>query len=274
MSMEWIVALVVLAVLILLLAGGILLYNRLQQMQVKVEEAASDIDVALEKRYDLLSAQLQAVKKYLDHEYRTLTEVTGLRSGTQGENRRLDQQQEISEKVIHSMDAEISRQTRTMEQIKRELDRNHVRPGGSHRIAGRNAAGRKEDLEAAAEQKEKVQAAVERASNQRKETVGQKVGALASVHRDLAGVAAGIDALYEQYPVLNSWMSMEMFQRSISDSEEHLQAARRLYNSNASLYNQTIRMIPWSILASACHMEEADFYEVEEQKRSFEVHFD
>ena len=44
MSMGWIVALVILAVLILLLVCGILIYNRLQQMRVKVEEAASGID--------------------------------------------------------------------------------------------------------------------------------------------------------------------------------------------------------------------------------------
>ena len=51
--------------ILLLIIGVILVYNRLQQLSVKVEEAASGIDVALEKRWDLLNELLAAVKKYL-----------------------------------------------------------------------------------------------------------------------------------------------------------------------------------------------------------------
>ena len=49
--------------ILLLIIGVILVYNRLQQLSVKVEEAASGIDVALEKRWDLLNELLAAVKK-------------------------------------------------------------------------------------------------------------------------------------------------------------------------------------------------------------------
>ena len=59
--------------------GFVLMYNRLQRLSVKVDEAASGIDVALEKRWDLLNELLAAVKKYLTHEYETLTGVTALR---------------------------------------------------------------------------------------------------------------------------------------------------------------------------------------------------
>ena len=72
--------------------GFVLMYNRLQRLSVKVDEAASGIDVALEKRWDLLNELLAAVKKYLTHEYETLTGVTALRSGAEAEKRRLDQQ--------------------------------------------------------------------------------------------------------------------------------------------------------------------------------------
>ena len=63
-------------------------------------------------------------------------------------------------------------------------------------------------------------------------------------------------------------------QRGAFQAEEHLQAARRLYNANVSLYNQTIRTIPWVIVAALCHMEAADFYEADEKKRDFEADFD
>ena len=61
--------------------GYVSIYNRLRRLAVKVEEGGSDIDVALEKRYDLLSEEIEAVKKFLSHEYETYTAVTGLRSG-------------------------------------------------------------------------------------------------------------------------------------------------------------------------------------------------
>ena len=59
--------LVAVGVLALLGILYVILYNRLQRLRVKVEEAGSGIDVALEKRYDMLSEQLEAVKKYLAH---------------------------------------------------------------------------------------------------------------------------------------------------------------------------------------------------------------
>ena len=178
-------SLIITGVAALLFLVYVLLYNRLQRLRIKVEETGSDIDVALEKRYDMLSEQLEAVKKYLGHEYQTLTDITALRSGTVSEERRLDQQQELSDEVIRS-----------------------------------------------------------------------------------------IDALCEQYPTLNSWMSMDYFQRAVYNTEEHLQAARRLYNSNVSLYNQTLVTIPWVFVAAVCHMEPAAFYEVEKLKRTFQANFD
>ena len=224
------------AVLILLLIiGFILAYNRLQQLSVKVEEAASGIDVALEKRWDLLNELLASVKKYLSHEYETLTGVTALRSSTGLESQRLNQQAEISAETVRSIDQEINFQSQNMQKIRSQL---------LH--AGRS----------------------------RSEAVSQKIEALSSLHRDLNGVTAGIDALYEQYPLLNSWISLDQYQRAAFQTEEHLQAARRLYNSNVSLYNQTLRTIPWAIVASLCRMEPAAFYEADEKKRNFEANFD
>ena len=71
------------------------------------------------------------------------------------------------------------------------------------------------------------------------------MGLLSSIQQSLGGVGTAVNALAEQYPVLYSSVSMEHFQRSIGDVEEHLQAARRLYNANVSLYNQTIASFPW-----------------------------
>ena len=245
--------------IILLIIAYIALYNRLNRLRIKVEEAGADIDVALEKRFDLLSEEIEAVKKYLSHEYRIMTDLTAARVGADLEEKRMAQQQEISEEVLKSIDQEIARQTRTMEQIRGKL-------GSIQRRIRRRNGMREEDPTR--------QETLAQAEERRGAALSQKVGALAGVHRDLSSVGAGINGLAEQYPILNSWVSMDHFQRSIYDSEEHLQAARRLYNANVSMYNQTLASIPWSIVASICHMEKAAFYEVEERKRDFQVNFD
>ena len=78
-------------------------------LRVKVEEAGADIDVALEKRFDLLSEEIEAVKKYLSHEYQIMTDLTAARVGADLEEKRMAQQQEISEEVLKSIDQEIAR---------------------------------------------------------------------------------------------------------------------------------------------------------------------
>ena len=242
--------------IILLIIAYIVLYNRLNRLRIKVEEAGADIDVALEKRFDLLSEEIEAVKKYLSHEYRIMTDLTAARVGADLEEKRMAQQQEISEEVLKSIDQEIARQTRTMEQIRGKL-------GSIQRRIRRRSGMREEDPTR--------QETLTQAEERRGAALIQKVGALAGVHRDLSSVGAGINGLAEQYPIR---VSMDHFQRSIYDSEEHLQAARRLYNANVSMYNQTLASIPWSIVASICRMEKAAFYEVEERKRDFQVNFD
>ena len=253
------IPILIILLIILLIIAYIVLYNRLNRLRIKVEEAGADIDVALEKRFDLLSEEIEAVKKYLSHEYRIMTDLTAARVGADLEEKRMAQQQEISEEVLKSIDQEIARQTRAMEQIRGKL-------GSIQRRIRRRSGMREEDP---TRQETLVQVEERRGA-----ALSQKVGALAGVHRDLSSVGAGINGLAEQYPILNSWVSMDHFQRSIYDSEEHLQAARRLYNANVSMYNQTLASIPWSIVASICRMEKAAFYEVEERKRDFQVNFD
>ena len=131
------IGLAVVGVLLLLTIGFGLIYNRLQRLAVKVEEAGSGIDVALEKRCDLLNELLAAVKKYLSHEYETLTGVTALRSGTAGEHRRLDLQEAASAEAVRSSDQEIDRQSRTVEQSGRSLERGSFRRGPLGREAAR-----------------------------------------------------------------------------------------------------------------------------------------
>lgn len=244
--------------LILLAVSYILLYNRLHKLYIKVEESSSDIDVALEKRFDLLSGEIEAVKKYLSHEYKLFIDVTTVRTGASTEET-ARQQQMLTGEALKTIDEQITRQAENMARIQKQLTRSSIRRDQKHRKSDKQSV--REDM-------------MIRQTSQYDASINQKINLLASAHRDLANVGASVDALTEQYPHLCSWISMDQFQRSIFNAEEHLQAARRLYNANVSLYNQTLACIPWSLVGALCRMEKAPFYEVEDHKRSFLVNFE
>jgi len=73
--------------------------------------------------------------------------------------------------------------------------------------------------------------------------------------------------LVEEYPDLKASTNYLELQASIVDVEEHLQAARRLYNSNISIFNQMIVSFPTSIIAKAKGLVKKDFFEAEEEKK-------
>ena len=76
-----------------------------------------------------------------------------------------------------------------------------------------------------------------------------------------------INVLAESYPDLKASENFNTLQQSISDVEEHLQAARRLYNANVSSYNQMIVSFPISMIASSKGLTKKDFFEAEEHKK-------
>ena len=77
-----------------------------------------------------------------------------------------------------------------------------------------------------------------------------------------------INVLAEQYPELKSSENYKQLQNAIVDTEEHLQAARRLYNSNVSAYNRKLVVFPSSIIAGMAGAVQKPFFEAEESKRA------
>ena len=76
-----------------------------------------------------------------------------------------------------------------------------------------------------------------------------------------------INVLAEAYPELKSSENYNTLQLTIVDVEEHLQAARRLYNSNISSYNQMIKVFPNNIIANSKGCKEMEFFVADEEKR-------
>ena len=71
------IALVILVILVVII---IFLYNGLVTSKLKVENAWSQIDVQLQRRFDLIPNFVETVKGYMTHEKETLEKVTELRS--------------------------------------------------------------------------------------------------------------------------------------------------------------------------------------------------
>ena len=71
---------VIVGVLTLIILYIVITFNSLITLRNRVENAWSQIDVQLKRRYDLIPNLVSAVKGYMKHERGTLTEITKMRS--------------------------------------------------------------------------------------------------------------------------------------------------------------------------------------------------
>jgi LemA protein len=184
MSAGIIALIVIVAVLVLLIiiivSWWIRTYNKFKRYQVDIEDAKSGIDIALTKRFDLLTKMFDITKGYAKHEHDTLADVIGMRSGI---------------------------------------------------------------------------------------PTGASVKDLSDVNAKLDKAQNAIQIVFEKYPELKANTLFLELQASSRDAEEHLQASRRLYNSNVKEYNQLLVVFPSSLIAHHYHFEKAEFFEAEEAKK-------
>lgn len=183
---SWAIVVLVIVGLLVVIALWIVIWaiqtgNWFRQTKVKIDESKSSIDVALTKRYDLLTKSLAAVKGYAKHESETLIKVIQMRN-----------------------------------------------PQG-----------------------------VSAMNMQEKSDFANK----------LDSVSKNLNVVLEKYPDLKADTQFTMLQNQIADSEENLQAARRIFNSNVSFYNARVVTWPASIIANHYAYTKEDFFEAEETKR-------
>ena len=175
------VAAVVILLIISIIGWWISKMNWFRRMQVKINENASGIDVALAKRFDLLTKQYNIAKGYAKHENETLIDVAKMRAN------------------YHEGTANV-----------KEMN---------------------------------------------------------EFNANMNSLARGISIIVERYPDLKANTMFLSLSNSCTDVEEHIQAARRLYNADVSSYNQGIVSFPSFIVANAIHATAAEFFKVEEEKR-------
>ncbi len=79
--MVWVIVAIV--VVVLVLVGLIVLYNRLVRLRNRTQNAWAQVDVQLKRRYDLVPNLVETVKGYAAHERETFEEVTKARTAAQ-----------------------------------------------------------------------------------------------------------------------------------------------------------------------------------------------
>jgi len=97
---------------------------------------------------------------------------------------------------------------------------------------------------------------------------GMSVEELNQASGQMDALTARINAVAESYPTLRSADIFLELQAGIRDAETHLQAARRLYNSNVTLFNTAIALFPSSVVAKSQALSPKDFFVAEEGKRA------
>ena len=165
---------VILVVILVIAIWCINTVNGFKKKEIRVQEGLSGVEVALTKRYDLLTKMLDTAKGYMAHENELFAKVIELRRGMS--------------------------------------------------VAEMNAAAQQMDT-----------------------------------------LSGRFFAVAENYPELRSSDVFVELQRGIRDAEEHLQAARRLYNSSVTAYNTAIAMFPAKLLAGSRQPKE--FFAADASKR-------
>ena len=71
---------IILAVVVIIVIAVIAMYNGLVQARIKVDNAWSQIDVQLQRRFDLIPNFVETVKGYMTHESETFEKIAELRT--------------------------------------------------------------------------------------------------------------------------------------------------------------------------------------------------
>jgi LemA protein len=92
----------------------------------------------------------------------------------------------------------------------------------------------------------------------------QGVGDSAKAEDKLTGALTDLRAVAENYPQLKATENFQQLSRNLSQLEDEIQAARRIYNSNVQSYNTSIQQFPGSIIANQSGFTAREYFEIED----------
>jgi LemA protein len=97
---------------------------------------------------------------------------------------------------------------------------------------------------------------------------GMSVDEKSAANKQMDELTGRINVIAESYPELRSSDNFKQLQIAVTDVEEHLQAARRIYNMNVSAFNQLLASWPASVVGNMKRHTAKQFFEAEERKKS------
>lgn len=102
------VGIIIIAIIVILVIAVIAIYNGLVKARIKVDNAWSQIDVQLQRRFDLIPNFVETVKGYMTHESQTFEKIAELRSswanaGSVSEKAQLDNELSDTLKTIMAL---------------------------------------------------------------------------------------------------------------------------------------------------------------------------
>ena len=80
----------------------------------------------------------------------------------------------------------------------------------------------------------------------------------------LSAVLGDLRAVAENYPQLRATENFQKLQNELTETEDEIQASRRIYNSNVQSYNTRIQQFPGSIIANQGGFQPKTFFEITE----------
>lgn len=97
---------------------------------------------------------------------------------------------------------------------------------------------------------------------------GMTIAEMQEASSKIDKLAQKLNVVAEAYPQLRSSDVFVNLQHGVIDAEEHLQAARRLYNSSVSSFNMAIAVFPSNIVARSQNLAPKEFFEADERAKS------
>lgn len=112
-------------------------------------------------------------------------------------------------------------------------------------------------------------ATFEKATKARAEAMqASNVADTAKAESKLTGALTELRAVAENYPTLRATENFQQLSRNLSELEDEIAAARRIYNSNVQSYNTDIQQFPGSIIANQGGFTPREFFEIDEADRA------
>ena len=78
----------------------------------------------------------------------------------------------------------------------------------------------------------------------------------------LSSALGRLFAVAEAYPQLRATENFQQLQNELSNTEDQIAAARRIYNGNVQSYNTMIQVFPNSVIAGMGHFAAREFFEI------------